>query len=71
MYFSEPGLSVSRNAEHIISTDKKFIPSLEKWREYLCEHMFEYVNLSFLSDSKKESLLNTFHNLCTEKRHER
>ena len=33
--------------------------------------MLESVNLSFVSRSKKESLFNTFHNLCTEKRHER
>ena len=69
--FREPGLSVLQNAQHIISTYEKFEPSLEKWIEYLCEHIFESVNLSFMSDLKKESLFSTFHNLCTEKRHER
>ena len=39
--FGEPGLPVLRNAQHIISTYEKFPPSLEKWIEYLCEHMFE------------------------------
>ena len=69
--FREPGLSVLRNAHHIISTYKKFKPSLEKWIEYLCEYVFESFNLSFISDLQKESLFSTFHNLCTEKRHEK
>ena len=59
--FRETGLSVSRNAQNLISTYEKFEPSLEKWIEYLCENMF--VNLSFMSNSKKELLFNTSHNL--------
>ena len=69
--FGEPGLSVLRNKQHIISTYEKCEAILEKWIEYLCGYMFESVNLSFMSDLKKESLLSFFHNLCTEKRHER
>ena len=37
----------------------------------ICEHTFESVILSFMLNLKKESLFSTFHNLCTEKRHER
>ena len=33
--------------------------------------MFESVNLSYMSDLKKESLFSTFYHLCTGKRHKR
>ena len=60
--FRESGLSVLRNAQHIISTYEKFQPSLEKWKEYICEHIFEPFNLFFMSDLKKELLFSTLKN---------
>ena len=60
--FRESGLSVLRNAQHIISTYEKFQPSLEKWIEYICEHIFESFNLFFMSDLKKELLFSTLKN---------